>query len=667
MHSGSVRLALALTIGFIGITCAAQPNLDQTIKGTGNNYTISVPANWTVQVNTTSIEASGDGIDMVFLTNTEAVGRFFMGFYTNRDWTGVTKTQEDGGWIGGTPATVNVFRGLDDQKHHSVRRETMFSPTPADQGKKFFNFHFQLAESDYARRLDLMKAIEHSFRSTAAGASAAAVGPVKTVPPAPLPSPSRTASQPPVPARVSGPPPRFEPWISPSKAFTLSKPSDWVVKEDTGDGAFSITVTSPDHASEVNMLWVKWPTHAVVKYVALCESVMGKPHPGFAFTKVWIAKDGNRGVAETAYPVNGVRSVGRAYFESNGQRAVMQEYAAPQQRIASDRPIMMNIVASVAFIHAPKGAGAAAAGPPPFQIPLSPRRADDGSWALQMPADWQATGAQGRILAGKPGGGMGFIFTAFTGQPGLRVGGIGQGMIASLYMPPDRTLLRILGEFGHHNQQVVKTIPDPEGMKECSGMARNGCDAAIVLAKWTSKGGANCLGAFKLINLKPGAMGTWSTTVAGIWAPQEEFARYLPTLEAIGKSFQINGQFASQYVARGLENLRILEGQTAQAMADLRYAAEDKQRAWEQQQERKEFTDSQWDDYSRGNSYWVSDLENGKVYHTDTWGTRDTQTGDYYEGRGYNWTNFEGQNPNYPSEDMHEVTRYELEHGGVPK
>lgn len=71
--------------------------------------------------------------------------------------------------------------------------------------------------------------------------------------------------------------------------------------------------------------------------------------------------------------------------------------------------------------------------------------------------------------------------------------------------------------------------------------------------------------------------------------------------------------------------------------------------------------DSKWDDYRRGRSYWVSDLEGGKVYETDSHGTRDTATGDYYEGQGYNWVNFEGQNPNHPSETMHEVSSGELQ------
>jgi hypothetical protein len=76
--------------------------------------------------------------------------------------------------------------------------------------------------------------------------------------------------------------------------------------------------------------------------------------------------------------------------------------------------------------------------------------------------------------------------------------------------------------------------------------------------------------------------------------------------------------------------------------------------------------DSKWDDYRRGNSYWVSDIEGGKIYRSDSSGTKDMATGDYYEGSGYSSMNFEGQNPQHPSEDMHELSSYEVEHGGTP-
>jgi hypothetical protein len=163
-----------------------------------------------------------------------------------------------------------------------------------------------------------------------------------------------------------------------------------------------------------------------------------------------------------------------------------------------------------------------------------------------------------------------------------------------------------------------------------------------------------------MINALPSLTGQWFCLLAGIWGPEPDFYRYFPLLEQIGSSFSINDPYARQYIQAGLENLRRLQQQTMAAMRDLNRSREENQASWEARQGRKEFMDSKWDDYWRGQSYWVSDLEGGKVYQVDNWGTKDTVTGDYHEGKPYNWINFEGQNPRYPSENMREVSSYEL-------
>ena len=240
-------------------------------------------------------------------------------------------------------------------------------------------------------------------------------------------------------------------------------------------------------------------------------------------------------------------------------------------------------------------------------------------------------------------------------------------MIGTSYQSPSQTLSYVLKGFGHRNIVIKSSTPDQATMKQCLATIRGGCDAADLVTEWTSKEGAECVGAFKVINNHPGAMGVWSTTFSGIWGPRKDIDRYSPTLKQVDDSFAINGQFAHNYIAAGLENLHHEQAKTARAIADLNYTRQDMQRAWEDRQARKDYMDSKWDDYRRGDSYWVSDLEGGKVYHTDNWGTKDIQIGDYYEGKNYNWTNFEGQNPRYPSEDMHEISSYELEHGSVPR
>ena len=386
---------------------------------------------------------------------------------------------------------------------------------------------------------------------------------------------------------------------------------------------------------------------------------LAQTNPDVLFSEVYVSRDSARGLATVRFHAGKTPVKGRYYFESSAARLSAQGYFAPENLLATQRPLLLNVMASVAFT---KVKGMAPAPQVDFvRAELVARRANDGSLSIKIPADWNFLGAGGRVVAGAPGGGAGFIFTSISGTPMLRSASIAQGVIASPYRPPPQALTLILQAFGHRNVKIRSAQPDQATNQQYFATLRRRCDAQDLVASWTSSQGAACLGGIKMINSLPSPTGLWHTIMSGVWAPEKDFYRYLPMLEQVSDSFSINDQYAKNYIRAGLENLRRLQQQTANAMNDLNRAREQNQRDWEARQDRKDFMESKWDDYRRGNTYWISDLEGGKVYHTDNWGTRDTTTGDYYEGRAYNWTNFEGQNPRYPSEDMHEVSSYELQ------
>ena len=54
-------------------------------------------------------------------------------------------------------------------------------------------------------------------------------------------------------------------------------------------------------------------------------------------------------------------------------------------------------------------------------------------------------------------------------------------------------------------------------------------------------------------------------------------------------------------------------------------------------------------------------MEGGKIYRTETSGIQDMQTGDRLEGAPYNYVHFEGENPSHPSENMRELSSYEVQ------
>ncbi|HEX7486677.1 MAG TPA: hypothetical protein VF332_11025 [Vicinamibacterales bacterium] len=463
-------------------------------------------------------------------------------------------------------------------------------------------------------------------------------------------------------------PPRLQPYVAASKMFVVYKPADWTVNEEARASSFRILVASPARTSLVEFRWERNPAGRPDAMLALVSwrRALVQTDPGAVVSEAYVAKDSSHAVVTVRCRVANTPVTGRYFFESTRTGISLQGFLAPETRLASERPLLLNVMSSLAFVKV-LHQGTRGGLEPPVQATLVDRRAPDGSLTIRTPGDWAFLAGGGRIIAGAPGGGAGFIFTAFAGNPMLPQARVTQGVIGSPYRPPAQTLPYILIGFGHRNPVVMSAAADRGTMAQCRASIRNNCDASDMVAKWTSSGGVDCVGAFKVVNTAPGITGQWSSIVAGIWGPQKDFYRYYPILEQVAGSFSVNDQFARAYIQSGLANLRRLQQQTAAAIQSLNQAREDNQAAWEARQARKDYMDSKWDDYRRGQSYWVSDLEGGKVYQTGSSGTRDTATGDYYGGQGYNWTNFEGQNPRHPSETMREVSSYELEHGRPPR
>ncbi|MCX6620133.1 MAG: hypothetical protein NTY38_03455 [Acidobacteria bacterium] len=453
--------------------------------------------------------------------------------------------------------------------------------------------------------------------------------------------------------------PQIQPFVAGSKLFAIYKPAGWQVKEEPRPDSFRITVNSPDGASSVDFFWARNGQRkpGALESLRAFRELLAMTHTDAQFSGVFVSNDSTRAIANLQFTAGSTRVRGRYYFESQPGGLSAQGYSAPESRLASERPVLLNVMASLAFTKAPPPTSLE---PRFVELPLQPRQAQDRSLSLKVPADWGFLAAGGRVVTAAPDGSMGFIFTTFEGNPMLRGASVAQGVLAYRYLPPAQALGAILQGFGHRDYRVQSAQPDAAANQEFMATVRRRCDAADILASWTSARGARCVGSFKMVNALPSATGLWFCIIAGIWGPETEFYRYYPALEQIGSSFSINDQFARRYIRAGLENLRRLQQQTMAAMQDLNRSREQNQRDWEARQARKDYMESKWDDYRRGNSYWISDLEGGKVYHTDTWGTRDTVTGDYYEGRGYNWVNFDGENPRY-REGMREVSSYELQ------
>jgi len=456
--------------------------------------------------------------------------------------------------------------------------------------------------------------------------------------------------------------PSLKPYVAASKLYMLYKPADWKVAEDLQAASLRVRVQAPDGASMVDYFWSQNPSKIpnALTFLVSWKQDLSRQHGVVTLSEVFVSPDASRATAKVRYRTSAGVIAGTYYVESRPEGQSAQSYCAPEGRLAAQRNLLLNIMASFAFTKtAPPAPGGAA--PPPIQLALTPRRAQDGSLSIRVPADWAFLAGGGRVLTAAPDGAMGFIFTAFSGNPLLPQATIAQGIIGTRYLPPAQALAFVFNGFRNQQFRIHSAQPDQATMRECAVRMGGSCDAQDFQVSYVSPEGRACVGGFKMINFPPSpATGIWNCIVAGIWGPEHEFARYFPALEQIASSFAINDEYARRYIQAGLENLRRLQQKTQAAMQNLNQMRAQNQRDWEASQERKQYMDSKWDDYRRGRSYWVSELEGGKVYATDTGGTQDTVTGQYYEGRPYNWVNFEGQNPRHPSETMREVTSAEL-------
>lgn len=456
--------------------------------------------------------------------------------------------------------------------------------------------------------------------------------------------------------------PSLRRYVSPEAAVELYKPADWLVRTEAEGSALRVVIAPPAGAEAVELRCAPNESGEVDALRLLVEEHRRwtARHGEVLLSETFATPDRAHAVTTVRYLDGDVRIEGRYYFESTAGWSSVQGYRCAASRLRERRSLLVDILSNLRL-----GSGAGQGMPEPLPFTLGERRAPDGSLSIRIPADWTFTAGGGRVLTGAKQGGAGFVFTGFEVLPSDPGVPLAPTVLVARYQPPAQFLRTILSRFGNKGIEVVSSEVDVATMQSFVATIGRGCDAADVIARWTSPEGQRCLGAFKLIDAKPSMLGMWFSIVTGCWAPEEDFVRHWPLLEAVGSSFAVDDGYARDYVRKGLARAKELAERTRRSMAELNRSREENQAAWEARQERKDFMNSRWDDYRRGQSYWVSELEGGKVYATDPWGTRDTGTGDYWEGGGHEYLHFEGENPRHPSETMREVSSYELARYGA--
>ncbi|MFH2012326.1 MAG: hypothetical protein ABIJ37_06475 [Pseudomonadota bacterium] len=463
----------------------------------------------------------------------------------------------------------------------------------------------------------------------------------------------------------------MEKWVSPQGVVSVLKPKKWKVEENYTGNSASVVVCNNSRTTGVTFFVSRNDAGIKDSLYILGENVRQnrKKFPDFKCDKTWAARDRSKAVTDISFTAKGTPVLGKFYYFVNPNQLLIISYQAPSDLFPKYKGLLLTILNNINFYDQNEEKKRKQSTKQPSEKSIQPvqkqmvlRRATDGSVRFMAPVDWQYQAQKGRAIVGSEQEDAGFVFTsveAFAKDPGVRV----PGVLISRYLPPNQFIGLFLSNYGNaKNVQVIEQKPDHKTVQEAAQFLRAQCEAQDLVVKFSAKSGKACLASFKVITTYPAPFsGQWYSIVSGFWAQEDRFAAYAPLLENIAKSYQINEAWSRNYIQSGLANLRRLKQKTQQSIQELNQARYDQQRSWEANQARKDYSNWKFSQYLRDESSWVSNLEGGKVYHTDSWGTKDTWTGDYYEGSSYNYVNFEGKNPRHPSlEGMQEINNYDL-------
>jgi hypothetical protein len=432
----------------------------------------------------------------------------------------------------------------------------------------------------------------------------------------------------------------MEKYVSQDAIFVLYKPKGWVVTEGAQPGFRTVSVTDPGGAGEAAMFVGTSPTGQDT--LALTRRFLGgigQQFPDLQVLEASVSRDQHRVAvsARFAHPKAGARDF-RCWVSGRGTEFMYESIETPAGALERTRALLLTILANVRVF---KGAFAAQGAVPDPLPALVPHRLSDGSASFELPQDWGCKElGKGCFLAGDPSGKYAFIVASaevLTPQLGVKV----PGVPVAQYQSPSQAMQMLCAWQGvASNMRFEQVIPRQDVAQQ---MAQVYTVGPVTVEEFVYTFG---LSFGSRLNTN------WGFRHLTVLAPVDKFDASLPTFEAMLKSYQIDDQWARNYVQQGMIRLRQLQQQTSALVArNAREIHDMMQAAYDERQRSQDYIDYQRTSYIRGEQDWISGLEGGTVYHTDSWGTRNTTTGQTWEGKPYDYVNFEGRNPKH-NEDM---------------
>ena len=320
--------------------------------------------------------------------------------------------------------------------------------------------------------------------------------------------------------------------------------------------------------------------------------------------------------------------------------------------MAGAKQLLLSILANVQIMK-----GAFVVRSAPTQVPMTQARLHDGSATIQIPQGWKLQSfGTGYFIAKDPSGVSTFMVAgAEAVTPQLRVRESPK-LAVSPYLAPHQALQFFAGRQGlATNMQFLQVIPRQDLSRMIGQVYTAGPVTAEEFLYTFVSQGHKCKGYSFGISFGSRLNTNWKFWHMTAGATLDQFDAFVAAFVTMFQSYKINDKFAQDYIARGMARLRQMQQETSRMIArNAQDIHQMMQAAYDERQRSMDYIDYQRSNYIRGNSDWVSSMEGGTIYHSDQWGTKNTATGEYYEGQPFNYFNYTGKNPKY-NEQMEEI------------
>ena len=457
--------------------------------------------------------------------------------------------------------------------------------------------------------------------------------------------------------------PTMEKFVSTEANFVLYKPAGWTVQEKAGEGMWSCCVLDSAGGGLVTQICLKNrfgpDAFAVIKTISAPTRTQ---FPDIRYSDIRRSADGTRLVYRFSYTAPRGRREGQGWITMRPKQCLVSVCEAPAGRLEADKPLLLTILSNVRILKGgfPEG-GAGGAAPAAPAVQWKTCRLGDGSASFTVPQNWEYKDfGTCSFLAGDAVAGFGFM-VANTQLITPRLGVNPPNVPVSPFLSPDRAMYFLAARPGLlQGMQFLTVNPRPEIASMMQQAYAGPVQVADMTYTFTSAQGIPSKGWTFGVSFGSQSDTNWRFWHITVTGPQDQFDAWVPHFTQMVSSYKINDQFAQEYIARGLAHLRELQQQTARVMARTREEIHSMmQAAYDERQRSQDYIDYLRTQTIRGESDWISDMEGGTVYHTDAWGTRNTATGETWEGKPYDYYNYTGRNPKY-DEQMQPVDSREL-------